>query len=155
MIKILFVCHGNICRSPMAEMILRKKLQESGNQDRFTVSSAAVSTEEIGNPIYPPARRVLEKHHVPLYPHAARQITKADYQHYDLIACMEQYHLRRAERITGGDPEKKLCLLGSFGGIGETEDPWYTGNFEKVYEQISLCCDKLLKKLTEQKKVEA
>ena len=151
MIKILFVCHGNICRSPMAEMIFAEQLRAAGLKKEFAVSSAAVSTEETGNPLYPPARQVLERHGVPVLPHAARQITKKDYEEQDLILMMENTHLRRAERLLGGDPQGKMRLLGTYGRQGEIEDPWYTGRFERVYEQLELCCRALLNTLTQEK----
>ena len=144
MTKILFVCHGNICRSPMAEMIFTEQARKAGLSGALCAGSAAVSTEEIGNPVYPPARQVLQHHGVPLLPHAARQITREDYPEYDLILGMERVHLRRMERMLGGDPDGKFRLLGDYGSFGEIEDPWYTGNFEKVFSQISRCCTELL-----------
>lgn len=145
MTKILFICHGNICRSPMAEYVMKNLTQ--GREDIY-VESKAVSTEEIGNPIYPPAARTLKKHNIPFGNHMARQIKKEDYNSFDYLVVMEDYNLPRLFRILGDDPDKKVYKLLDFTNTsGDIEDPWYTGNFEKVYEQITLGCKGILERI--------
>ncbi len=145
MTKILFICHGNICRSPMAEYVMKNLTQ--GREDIY-VESKAVSTEEIGNPIYPPAARTLKKHNIPFGNHMARQIKKEDYNSFDYLVVMEDYNLPRLFRILGDDPDKKVYKLLDFTDTpGDIEDPWYTGNFEKVYEQITLGCKGILERI--------
>ena len=151
MTKILFVCHGNICRSIMAECVFADKAQKRGLAGEFAVSSAATSREEIGNPIYPPAARKLREKGVPILPHAARQMTKADYAEYDLLIGMEEYNLRNMLRITGGDPAGKLRRLLDFTSRpGDVDDPWYTGDFEAAWRDIDAGCEALLSALTGQ-----
>ncbi len=116
MIKILFICHGNICRSPMSEFILRDMVKRRGIADRFHIASAATSREEIGNPVYPPARRKLKEHVIDPIGKRARQMTKADYGEYDYLLAAEQYNIRNMLRITGGDPDRKICRLLDFFG---------------------------------------
>lgn len=140
MIKVLFCCHGNICRSPIAEYVFKKKVCENGLEEVFEIDSAATSTEEIGNPVYPPARRVLASHGITDVNHRARQITKSDYRHFDYILVMDEWNMRNILRMTDGDPDKKITMLLDT----EIEDPWYTGNFEKVYNQIEKGCTALL-----------
>ena len=145
MTKILFICHGNICRSPMAEYVMKNLTQ--GREDIY-VESKAVSTEEIGNPIYPPAARTLKKHNIPFGNHRDRQIKKEDYNSFDYLVVMEDYNLPRLFRILGDDPDKKVYKLLDFTNTpGDIEDPWYTGNFEKVYEQITLGCKGILERI--------
>lgn len=145
MTKILFICHGNICRSPMAEYVMKNLAK---NREDIYVESKAVSTEEIGNPIYPPAARTLKKHNIPFGNHRARQIEKGDYNKFDYIIVMEEYNLPRLFRIIGSDPENKVSKLLDFTNIpGDIEDPWFTGNFEKVFEQITLGCKGLLERI--------
>lgn len=145
MTKILFLCHGNICRSPMAEYIMKDLAK--GREDIY-VESKAVSAEEIGNPIYPSAAATLKKHNIPFANHRARQIKKEDYANFDYIIVMEEYNLPRLFRIIGSDPNGKVYKLLDFTPIsGDIEDPWYSGNFEKVFEQITLGCKCLLEKL--------
>ena len=145
MTSVLFVCHGNICRSPMAEFIFRALAARAGVEDRFFIDSAAVSREEIGNPIYPPARAALARHGIPCTGHTARQMTREDYARFDLLLCMDVSNLRAMERICGGDPEGKLRLLLSFAGReGAVTDPWYTGDFEQAYSDILEGCRGLL-----------
>ena len=145
MTKILFICHGNICRSPMAEYVMKNLAK---NREDIYVESKAVSTEEIGNPIYPPAARTLKKHNIPFGNHRARQIEKGDYNKFDYIIVMEEYNLPRLFRIIGSDPENKVSKLLDFTNTpGDIEDPWYSGNFEKVYEQITLGCKGLLERI--------
>ena len=111
MIKILFVCHGNICRSPMAEFVMKDLAAKAGAGEQFVIDSAATSTEEIGNPVYPPARRELAAHSIPCTGHAARQLTRADYDRYDLLIGMDSANIRNMLRICGGDPEGKIHRL--------------------------------------------
>ena len=144
--KILFVCHGNICRSPMAEFILKNLVKSEGIEDRFYIESAAVSTEEIGNPIYPPAKRCLTQHGVWFDPNkTARQITRADYERFDRIICMDRSNLRWLSRIISDDPNGKICLMMSFAGINrDVADPWYTGDFEATWQDVLLACRSML-----------
>ena len=116
MTKILFICHGNICRSPMAEFVMKDLVKKAGLSPQFYIDSAATSREEIGNPVYPPARRKLAEHGVPCGGHAARQLTGGDYAEYDLLIGMDQANLRNMRRICGGDPEGKLHLLLDYTG---------------------------------------
>ena len=145
MIKILFLCHGNICRSPIAEYVMKNLVK--GREDIY-VESKAVSAEEIGNPIYPSAAKTLNKHGVPFGNHRARQIKKEDYNEFDYIIVMEEYNLPRLFRIIGDDPKNKVSKLLDFTNTpGDIEDPWYSGNFEKVFEQITLGCQGLLDRI--------
>ena len=145
MTKILFVCHGNICRSPMAEFVMKDLVKKAGLASQFHIESAATSREEIGNPVYPPARRKLAEHGISCDGHAARQMTKEDYARFDLLLCMDGSNLRAMERICGGDPAGKLRLLLSFAGREEAvADPWYTGDFEQAYSDILEGCRGLL-----------
>ncbi len=133
MIRVLFVCHGNICRSPMAQYVFEKKVSELGLDDYFEIDSAATSTEEIGNGVYPPARSELNRHGITHITHRARQITKYDYAHFDVIKVMDRNNIRNIMRMTGNDPDNKISMLL---GSEEIDDPWYTGDFEGVYKQI-------------------
>ena len=147
MIKILFICHGNICRSPMAEYVMKKLVKDAGREAAFEIASAATSREEIGNPVYPPAQRELAKHGISCKGHAARQMTPADYDYYDYLVAMEPYNIRNMLRITD-DPEGKMRLLMSFAGSDEgIDDPWYTGRFAEVYRQIETGCRAMLETL--------
>ena len=145
MIKVLFVCHGNICRSPMAEYILKALLRARGLEDRYYVESAAVSTEEIGNPIYPPARRCLSQHGIPFDVRQARQITRADYDRFDRIICMDASNLRMLRYIIPDDPQGKVHLMMSYTGRSrDVADPWYTGDFETTFQDILTACEAML-----------
>lgn len=142
MIKIMFICHGNICRSPMAEFIFKDLAKGKG----LYTESKAVSREEIGNPIYPKAADTLRRHGVPFGGHRARQITAEDYDRFDYIVVMEEYNLPRLMRIIGDDPDKKVYRLLDFTDTpGDIEDPWYSGRFEAVFNQIHDGCKALLK----------
>lgn len=151
MTGILFVCHGNICRSPMAEFIMKDMAGKAGLSDSFEIASAAVSREEIGNPVYPPARRKLAEHGISCEGKIARQMTKSDYGRYDMIICMDAWNVRNALRITGGDQDRKISLLLDFTDrAGEDiSDPWYTGDFDEAFSDIRLGCEGLLRHLLE------
>ena len=145
--RIIFCCHGNICRSPLAEFIFKDKIRSRGLNDLFYVESAAVSTEEIGNSIYPPAKRCLSAHGIPFdRDKTARQITRADYDRFDLIICMDRMNLRWLKYIIPDDPDNKVRLMMSYAGQDrDVADPWYTGDFETTYRDIDLATDALLK----------
>ena len=148
MIKLLFVCHGNICRSPMAEFVMKQLVKERGLQDSFFIQSAATSREEIGNPVYPPARRELAKHGLSCTGKTARHLEKEDYDVFDFLIGMEDINLRNMRRICGGDPEGKMHLLLDYtDSPGDIDDPWYTGRFAEVYDQIRRGCEGLLKEI--------
>ncbi len=150
--RLLFICHGNICRSPMAEMVLKALLRERGAQDEITVESAAVSAEELGNDVYPPARRELARHGVPCETRRAWKIRREDYDRYDLILAMDRENAQRAYLIFGGDPEKKIQLLMSYTSRGgEVADPWYTDRFDVAYREIREGCEGLLRALLMEK----
>ena len=147
--KILFVCHGNICRSVMAEMVMRHMVVEAGREDEFVIDSCATSREEIGNDIYPPAKRCLSAHGVPFTRHAARQITKEDYANFDLILCMEAYNIRNLRHTLGAtllDEDAKLaCPKVRLLLDRDVADPWYTGDFEATYRDVVEGCERLLR----------
>ena len=152
MIKVLFVCHGNICRSPMAEFILKDMVEKRGIATQFKIASAATSTEEIwngiGNPVYPPAKKELAKHGISCDGKRAVQLKKEDYNNYDYLIGMEQMNIKNMLRILGGDPEGKVHLLLEYAGKNRgIDDPWYTGNFSKTYEDIIEGCEGFLKHL--------
>ena len=152
MIKVLFVCHGNICRSPMAEFILKDKLSRLNLSSSFEVASAATSSEEIwrgvGNPVYPPAREELARHGISCEGKRAVQLTKADYDRYDYLIGMEQVNIRNMMRILGADPEHKVSRLLDFTDRpGDISDPWYSGDFVTTYRDIERGIEGFLKKL--------
>ena len=145
MIKILFVCHGNICRSPMAEFIMKDLVRQAGLESQFHIESAATSTEEIGNPVYPPARRKLVEHGIDCTGKTARQLTNEDYNQYDLLIGMDRANLRNMRRICGGDFDGKIHLLMEFTDHpGDVADPWYTGDFETTWRDVLDGCKGLL-----------
>ena len=151
-IRILFVCLGNICRSPMAEFCMKDLVQRAGLEDRFQIDSAATSTEEIwngiGNPVYPPAKRELARHEIFCDGKRAVLLRKEDYQKYDLIIGMDHNNLRNMFRIIGSDPEGKISLLLDHSEQpGDIADPWYTGNFERTWDDILRGCKGLLKEI--------
>ena len=144
--RILFVCHGNICRSPMAEFVLKALVKAKGIEDQYYIESAAVTTDELGNPIYPPAKRCLSQHGVSFDPaKRARQITRADYDLFDRIICMDASNMRLIRRIIPSDPDGKIHLLMSYAGSGrDVADPWYTGDFETAFQDILMGCEAML-----------
>ena len=145
MTKILFICHGNICRSPMAEYVFAELARRAGREDEFAVASAATSREEIGNDMYPPAKACLRAHGIPFSRRRARQVTRADYDEYDLLIIMEDYNRRNLRRILPDDPEDKVRTLMSFTGHDrDVADPWYTDDFETAYDDILRGCQALL-----------
>lgn len=146
--KILFVCHGNICRSPMAEFVMKDLVKKAGLENDYSIASAATSREEIGNPVYPPARRKLAEHGISCTGHAARQLTRGDYDAFDLLIGMDSANLRNMHRICGGDPERKLSLLMEYTNRpGDVADPWYTGDFEATWQDVLEGCRGLLKEI--------
>jgi protein-tyrosine phosphatase len=146
MTRVLFVCHGNICRSPMAEFVMKDMVHRRGLDDRFEIASAATSREEIGNPVYPPARRKLAEHGISCGGHHARQMTREDYDRYDYIIGMDMANLRNICRITGGDLEHKVSLLLDHTARAgqEVADPWYTGDFDETWNDVTEGCEQLL-----------
>ncbi|MDE5620696.1 MAG: low molecular weight phosphotyrosine protein phosphatase [Ruminococcus sp.] len=152
--RIMFVCHGNICRSPMAEFIMKKLVSEVGLQDNFFISSCATSTEEIwngkGNPVYPPAKAELKKHGISCEGKYAVQLKTGDYENYDLFVGMDLANIRNMRKILDNDRDGKIYKLLTFAGRSDdVADPWYSGNFEKTYNDIYAGCKALLKHLTE------
>lgn len=146
--KILFVCHGNICRSPMAEFVMKDLVQKAGLADHFYIESAATSTEEIGNEVYPPAKRKLAEHGISCKGKTARQMTRSDYQRFDLLIGMDDWNIRNMTRIAGGDPEGKIHkLLDYTVRKGDVADPWYTGDFDATWRDVTEGCRELLKSL--------
>ena len=145
MTKILFICLGNICRSPMAEFVMKDLVKKTGLASQFHIESAATSREEIGNPVYPPARRKLAEHGISCEGHAARQLTAQDYEEYDLLIGMEGANLKNMQRICGGDPARKMHrLLDYTDRPGDVDDLWYTGDFEATWRDVSTGCQGLL-----------
>ena len=152
MIKILFVCHGNICRSPMAELVMRQLVKKEGLGGEIQVASAATSREELGNPVYPPARRKLAEHGIRSDGQAAQQMEKADYAAYDMLIGMDRANLRNMTAIAGGDPDGKISLLMDYTDRpGNVADPWYTGDFEATWRDVEAGCRGLLKMLRERR----
>ena len=148
--KILFVCHGNICRSPMAEFVMKDLVEKAGLEEAFHIESAACTREEIGNPVYPPARRKLAEHGIGCEGKTARQMRYPDYERYDLIIGMDRENLEDMRRICLGDPEGKIHLLMDYSGRpGDVADPWYTRDFEATWRDVEEGCRRLLELLKE------
>lgn len=145
MIKILFVCHGNICRSPMAEFIFKDMVKKAGQEDQFYIASAATSSEEIGNPVHYGTRNKLKQYGISTAGKYAVKLTADDYHSYDYLIGMETRNLINIKRIVGEDKENKICRLLDFTHTpGDIDDPWYTGNFDITYEEIKRGCEGLL-----------
>lgn len=148
MIKILFVCHGNICRSPMAEFVMKDMVKRNGLADKFEIASAATSAEETGNPVYPPARKKLAEEGISCAGKTARQMTKTDYGYYDYIVAMDRNNLRNMVCFTGNDPDGKVSLLMEHtSSPRDVADPWYTGDFQQTWDDVNAGCEGLLKEL--------
>lgn len=144
--RILFICHGNICRSPMAEFIMKDLVQKAGRKDEFYIESAATSTEELGNEVYPPAKRKLAEHGISCKGKTARQITRADYNRFDMLIGMDDWNLRNMKRFWPEDPEGKIYKLMDFTNRpGDVADPWYTGDFEATWRDCLEGCEALLR----------
>ena len=148
MTKILFVCHGNICRSPMAEFLLKDMVKKAGRDDEFLIESAATSYEEIGNPVHPGTKRKLAEHGISAKGKRARKLVNSDYDDYDLFIGMDGANIRNMKRIFGGDPEGKVKLMLEYAGLSrDVADPWYTGNFDVTYDDIMLGLEGLMKEI--------
>ena len=148
MIKILFVCHGNICRSPMAEFVMKDLVEKKGVSEEFEIASATTSTEEIGNPVYPPAKRKLNEHGISCEGKTARQMTKEDYTYYDYIIAMDRINIRNMTKFAGNDPDNKISLLMDFTShLKDVADPWYTGDFETTWNDVYEGCVGILNRL--------
>ena len=146
--KVLFICHGNICRSPMAEFVFKDMVKKKGLSEQIEVASAATTREEIGNPVHKGTVKKLAEYQISTAGKYARQVTKADYDTYDYLICMERLNLREIKRILPNDPQNKICLLLDFTDKPrDIADPWYTGNFDVTYDDILEGCVALLKKL--------
>lgn len=146
--KILFVCHGNICRSPMSEFVMKALVKERGLQDEFYIESAATSTEELGNPVYPPARQKLAEHGISTVGKYARQVESSDFEHFDYIVGMDRYNILNLKRVAPRSMEYKISLLLEHAGLHrDVADPWYTGDFEATWQDVNLGCSALLDKL--------
>ena len=149
MYKILFVCHGNICRSPMAEFVMKNIVAKAGKSDEFYIASCATSTEEIGNPVHYGTKRKLAEVGISCDKKRAVQLTKSDYDRYDYIIAMDEMNIRNIMRIIRSDPENKVSLLLSHAGLGGSiADPWYTGNFDETYRDVLLGCKGLFREVT-------
>ena len=149
MIRILFVCHGNICRSPMAEFVMKDLVKKAGREEEFYIESAATSTEELGNPVHYGTRSILARHGISCNGKYARQMTRADYAGFDLLIAMDDRNLRNMERFTGGDPDGKVSMLMDYTDRpGEVADPWYTGDFQATWDDVYDGCSGLLEELS-------
>ena len=148
--RILFVCHGNICRSPMAEFVMKDLVAKAGREGDFYIESAATSTEEIGNSVYPPARRKLAEHDISCAGKTARQMTRSDYARFDLLVGMDDWNIRNMRRICGDDAQGKICKLMDFTRRpSDVADPWYTGDFEATWRDVLEGCQGLLDSLAQ------
>jgi len=153
MIRILFVCHGNICRSPMAEFVLKDMVKKRGMEDMFYIASAATSTEEIGNGVHPGTRSKLAHHGISVKGKTAVQLRRADYDNYDYIIGMDEWNMRNMLRIVRSDPEHKLYKLLEFAGSSrDVADPWYTGDFDVTYDDVIEGCTALLDEILKEHK---
>ena len=149
MIKILFVCHGNICRSPMAEFVMKEIVKRNNVGDMFEIESCATSREEIGNGVYPPAKQKLAEHGISCKGKTARQMTKEDYERFDYIVAMDRFNLRNMTSFTNGDKYEKVSLLMDYTDKpGDVADPWYTGDFEKTWQDVTRGCEGLFAQIS-------
>ena len=149
MTKILFVCHGNICRSPMAEFLMKELVRQAGQAEAFCIASAATSAEELGNPVYPPVRRKLAEHGIDCTGKTARQLTRRDYEDWDLLIGMDEENMAGMRRLFGGDPEGKLHMLLEYAGLHQgVADPWYTRDFDAAWQDVTVGCTALLTRLS-------
>ena len=151
MTKVMFICHGNICRSPMAEFLFKDMVEKLNRKDEFVISSCATSTEETGNPVHHRTREILSKLGISCKGKYAVQLTKADYDKYDYFIVMDSNNMRNTMRIFKTDPDKKVYKLLDFAGGGDVADPWYTGNFDVTYDDITRGLKGLLKHIDKQK----
>lgn len=148
MTRILFICLGNICRSPMAEFVMKDLVKKAGIAEKFEIASAATSAEEVGNPVYPPARQKLADHAISCVGKTARQMTRQDYDTYDYLVAMDRSNLRDMARFVGNDPLHKVSLLMSYTSTPhDVADPWFTGNFEDTWRDVLAGCTALLERL--------
>ena len=149
MTKILFVCHGNICRSPMAEFLMKELVRQAGQAEAFCIASAATSAEELGNQVYPPVRRKLAEHGIDCTGKTARQLTRRDYEDWDLLIGMDEENMAGMRRLFGGDPEGKLHMLLEYAGLHQgVADPWYTRDFDAAWQDVTVGCTALLNRLS-------
>lgn len=149
MVRILFVCHGNICRSPMAEFVMKDLIEQRGLSGQFSIESAATSTEEIGNPVHRGTRKILDRLGISCSEKRARQLKRTDYDSFDYLIGMDEANVRNMNRICGGDPEAKIYKLLDFTDKPRSiSDPWYTGDFESTFHDVREGCDSLLLRLT-------
>ncbi len=151
MIRIMFVCHGNICRSPMGEFILKDMVKKAGLEDKFYIRSSATSTDELGCGVYPPAQRELALHGIGCAGKTSVQLKASDYDKYDLFLGMDSANIRNMNRMLGGDSEGKIHKLMDYVGGGDVADPWYTGGFDIAYRDIYSGCTGLMKYLKDEK----
>lgn len=152
MIKILFICHGNVCRSPMAEFIFKDIVKKSGKSDKIYVASAATSYEEIGNPIHRETAKILDALGISYYGKRAVHLEKSDYAKYDYLVCMDSANVRNTLRIVGDDAERKIHKLLEFvDSYEDVADPWYTGDFDRTYKDILIGCKGLLRYIEKEK----
>ena len=146
MFRVLFICHGNICRSTMAEYVMKHLVIQAGLEDKFYIDSAGTSREEIGNPVHHGTRKKLQQQHIPCGNHKARQLKKDEYHQFDYLIAMDSWNIQNIMRIIGNDPEGKVVKLLDFTNRkGDIADPWYTGNFDATYEDVKEGCEGLLK----------
>ena len=149
MTKVLFICHGNICRSPMAEFLMKELVRQAGQAEAFCIASAATSAEELGNPVYPPVRRKLAEHGIDCTGKTARQLTRRDYEDWDLLIGMDEENMAGMRRLFGGDPDGKLHMLLEYAGLHRgVADPWYTGDFDAAWQDVTVGCTALLTRLS-------
>ena len=152
MTRILFICLGNICRSPMAEFVMKDLVEKAGIAEKFEIASAATSAEEVGNPVYPPARQKLADHAISCVGKTARQMTRQDYDTYDYLVAMDRSNLRDMARFVGNDPLHKVSLLMSYTSTPhDVADPWFTGNFEDTWRDVLAGCTALLEIIVQMK----